>query len=333
MNDLAPSFGEIQQALLSPGDAFTEPTLRKACIDPRAASGGNAACFVARTPTVKRTAVVTYHETPSARAKERFSRLTKYLAKNPVPFFPPFVFLPNGLWVKSRWEKGGRYIPVTVMGFAPGVCLDEWIEQHLGDELALEALSNVFRIAHRELIRRGIAHRDLHPGNLLIAPGPRLTFVDFGPIFVAGELEHLTNAEIGIPAYQHPDLSKNQKPHYARNADSFSALVIYVSILALRADRSLWKTFHRPVESNLIFTEHDFKNPGATPLWEKLRVSRDRRVSALASRLSNFCQTPVELLPLDSLADPTIHSRPRLAFKRATERVGEWVRTFREKRA
>jgi hypothetical protein len=103
---------------------------------------------------------------------------------------------------------------------------------------------------------------------------------------------------VGHFNYQHPE--RIRSGYYQENADAFSALVIYLSLLALKTDPELWNTpRNTPHHSgeNLIFSANDFKNPGLTLLWNRLNKSPDAEVQRLTAVLENFCRQPVSAVP------------------------------------
>lgn len=99
--------------------------------------------------------------------------------------------------------------------------------------------------------------------------------------------------ELGHPNYQHPERLSNG--YYAANADAFSALVIYLSLLALRADPGLWSLYNSG--ENLLLKADDFTQPGQTPVWRSLQGSSDPDVRRLAADLAGFCQGSVANVP------------------------------------
>jgi hypothetical protein len=72
-------------------------------------------------------------------------------------------------------------------------------------------------------------------------------------------------AELGHQHYQHP---ARTPLHFSAELDNFSALVIYISFLALAERPELWTEFH---DENLIFTKKDFQAPGSSNLFAKLK--------------------------------------------------------------
>ena len=82
--------------------------------------------------------------------------------------------------------------------------------------------------------------------------------------------------------------------YYALNMDAFPALVIYLSLLALAVDNSLWQ-FHNG--RNLIFTAGDYLSPRETPLWKALDRISNQQIAPLLTALADMCNTPINNLP------------------------------------
>jgi hypothetical protein len=85
--------------------------------------------------------------------------------------------------------------------------------------------------------------------------------------------------EYGHPNYQHINRSDTD---WGPNVDTFSALVIALSLLALASDPSLARFM---TGENLLFTKPDFEAPGSAEIWRLLAASPDAEVADLAARL------------------------------------------------
>ena len=88
--------------------------------------------------------------------------------------------------------------------------------------------------------------------------------------------------EFGHPNYQHP-LHHN----WDRWLDTFSALVIYLSLVALGKDPGLWLALYN--SKNLLFAKTDFFPPFKTEAWKQLAALRDPQVDELARKLQECC--------------------------------------------
>ena len=62
--------------------------------------------------------------------------------------------------------------------------------------------------------------------------------------------------EKGHSNYQHP---MRDNRYFHDNMDNFSSVLIYLSLIAIASDPTLFTRFNNP--DNIIFTGKDFKNP------------------------------------------------------------------------
>lgn len=135
--------------------------------------------------------------------------------------------------------------------FCDGVSLDKWLERTptispINAAQAIRHLADAVQHAHS----RGVVHRDLKPGNVLLegvvlpAPGELngveeapfetrcLKIADFGLAKLASENESLTQqgAIVGTPAYMSPEQAKGE-PEVGPAADIYSLGVILFQLL------------------------------------------------------------------------------------------------------
>ena len=182
----------------------------------------------------------------------------------------------------------GKLYPVVEMDWAEGQPLHLWVEQHLQYPHELLRLAAIWLRAVKDLQARSMAHGDLSSDNCLVTWN-KLTLIDYDSFFIP-QLAGSNPGEAGNPHFQHPD----RKGYYALNMDAFPALVIYLSLLALAADKSLWE-FHNG--KNLIFTAEDYVAPRKTPLWRALARSPDKRIVPLLIALEDMCGSRIDVLP------------------------------------
>ena len=98
--------------------------------------------------------------------------------------------------------------------------------------------------------------------------------------------------ENGHINYQHPTTAGR---FFDRTLDRFSALVIYLSLIALEREPELWQKYH---DENLIFKRADFEAPGQSALWGDIK------------RLDGECRRLTEVLERACLGSPP--ARPYL---------------------
>ena len=110
----------------------------------------------------------------------------------------------------------------------------------------------------------------------------QLRLVDFDGVRIPQLAGQAPPTEFGHPNYQHP-----VRHVWDRWLDTFSALVIYLSLVALGKDPGLWLALYN--SKNLLFAKNDFFPPFKTEVWKQLAALRDPQVDELARRLRECC--------------------------------------------
>jgi hypothetical protein len=283
-----PQAREYRDAVQAPKVCFSSSKLKSAVIHPDlmgmplAAAGKSAIVFKA-TAGGKDVAIRCFTRASSSQQR-RYQELQKHLKST----FPSYM-------VKFRYRDqeilvAGTRHPLVEMDWVDGNPLDAWVAKHLHDgNLASQAES--WLAITGDMQRRGLAHGDIANDNCMVS-GSQLKLVDYDGCYVPG-LARQNPGEAGAQHFQHP----GRKGYYAANMDAFPSLVIYLSLLALHADPSLWR-FHR--DKNLIFQAADYRAPRTTPVWQELARSPDEKVVSLADTLAAMCRNGIgdlELLP------------------------------------
>lgn len=144
---------------------------------------------------------------------------------------------PNVVTVSDVLGVGG--MPALLMEFIDGPSLEDWLEEN---RVSVPAALAIFRgvlagvaCAHRA----GLIHRDLKPGNILLAPVdgkvvPKVA--DFGLAKVVGSSVHATRSatSLGTPHFMAPEQIRNAK-HVDQRADIFSlGCILYHLVCAVR---------------------------------------------------------------------------------------------------
>jgi len=176
--------------------------------------GGMGWVYLAREPPLKRLVAVKLlspYLRFDDRARLRFQREARAAA---------VLSHPNLVHVYRVGETGERRLPYIVMQYVEGLSLQVWMAQHgrAGERDARRILGSVasaLATAHA----RGLVHRDVKPGNILIESATGRAFVaDFGiaaaltPAAV-GEAASLTDssAPIGTPTYMSPEQALGER--------------------------------------------------------------------------------------------------------------------------
>jgi Metal binding domain of Ada len=214
--------------------------------------------------------------------EERYRALDAHLDAHRVPALPRFKYLPQGVLV------AGRRFPVLVMEWVAGPTLDVYLDEVVGRREVVEHLAAEWLRLVESLRAAGVAHGDLQHGNVIVERG-RLRLVDLDGAYVPA-LRGLHASEVGHQHYQHPARGAD---FFSPEVDNFSALVVYLSLLALAERPSLWAEHH---DENLLFTRADFADPAASELFRKVRETgpeQARLADALAAAAAGHpAETP-----------------------------------------
>lgn len=223
--------------------------------------------------------------------EERYRAIDAHLAAHSIAALPRFKYLPDGVLVS------GRRFPVLVMEWVEGPTLDVYLEGALGKPDVLRHLADEWLRLMISLRAAGIAHGDLQHGNIIVERG-RLRLVDLDGMFVPA-LEGMTASEVGHQHYQHPARDARL---FSRDVDNFSALVVYLSLVALAERPELWDAHH---DENLIFTRADFAAPASSALLARVReIGPEHARLAGALARAALAADPAAAPPLDELVAP-----------------------------
>jgi hypothetical protein len=110
----------------------------------------------------------------------------------------------------------------------------------------------------------------------------RLRLVDYDTIWIPAMQGSAPPSEAGHRNYEHPG-----DRVWGRWMDTFPALVIYLSLVALAKDPWLWLAFYNG--ENLLFVGADFFAPFETPIWSQLAVLHDPEIDKLTRCLQECC--------------------------------------------
>jgi hypothetical protein len=286
-----PSGAQYREALQNPSFCFQDPVLRGGTpvLDPlglpRPISGNFASVFNIAAHDGQRWAVKCF--THYAEDQERrYAAISHHLAQLSYPWQVSFQFLHSGILVQGKW------LPVLKMEWIQATDLLRFIEAHLWEPVVLAGLARRFADMVAELAAAGIAHGDLQHGNILVAPDGRLRLIDYDGMFVPG-LELLGANEKGHANYQSP-ARLNQ---WRADLDRFSAWVIYLSLVALTLDPTLWGRLRADGDECLLFRGDDYLDPASSQALLALQTSSNDQLRALASVVERLWSTDLQSLP------------------------------------
>ncbi len=276
-----PSALDYQDAMQSPPTSFQLVDLKAATVAldqhgfPRVASGNFASVYELSFQNRRWGIRCLLREQKNGR--RHYQVLSQYLGRLHIDSMVAFEYLENGILIKGHW------FPIIRMDWVSGVPLNQFIGLNKGRPDVLGGLADSFRDAVETLQQNHIAHGDLQHANILVEPGGELRFVDYDAMFLpafAGEL----CPELGHANFQHP---KRTPECYDQTLDNFSALTIYLSILAVAANGRLWDRYQNG--DNLLFSAEDFRRPAHSPVLHDLQSSPSDVVRELATQLEESC--------------------------------------------
>lgn len=258
-----PSARHFAEAVQCPAVCFTHPALREtlAAVDrlgmPLVTSGQFAYVFKLKAGNGQPAFAVRCFRSHLSDRAQRYQVIDAHLRAHAIPALPTFTYDANGILV-----SGKRY-PLLVMQWIDGPTLDVYLDEMMGRRDVLLHLADEWVRLIGTLRDAGVAHGDLQHGNIIVE-GARLRLVDLDGMFVPA-MAGWASSEVGHQHFQHP---ARDAQFFNRGLDNFSALVIYVSLLALAERPALWTEHH---DENIIFTKSDFLDPSASALFTKIK--------------------------------------------------------------
>jgi hypothetical protein len=284
-----PTHTDYQDAIQNPLICFAEDDLKAgtAACDmlglPRVTSG-NFASVYELTAAEKRFAVRCFVRQVMGQ-QGRYARLCEHLGKLKMPWLVDFNYYLKGIMVRGEW------FPIVKMDWVEGAPLNTWIEDNLNNPEKLRALAAQWRTLVNDMRKNHLAHGDYQHGNIMVTTKDELRLVDYDgmycPAFGKGR-----SPELGHANFQHP---RRLPEHYDDSIDNFSAIVIYMSLLALAEEPALWKDFY--TVDNLLLTSADYKNPQNSKAFARLQASKNPVVKQLAALVRNSSMRSIQDVP------------------------------------
>jgi hypothetical protein len=292
-----PTPQDYNEAVQNPRLTFADPELQMGCPEltqlglPRAITGNFASVYKFHCHQriwAVRCFLRSFHD-----YERRYAAISDHLSRLRLPYTVGFTFFRNGIKVRGQWY------PILKMEWVQGEPLNAFIANHLGDHRTLLSLARQWVDMVKALQQASIAHGDLQHGNVLVVHG-QLRLIDYDGMYVpalSGERSH----ELGHRNYQHPLRTESDFGPYL---DNFSAWVVYLSLIALAADPSLWEQFGGGDEC-LLFRREDFEEPEVSNVLRALQRHRDQRIqSAIALFKSLLYLAPRDVPSLDGQIPP-----------------------------
>lgn len=246
--------------------------------------------------------------------QRRYTAISRAVTESGLPYFVGFNYLAQGIKVGSQW------FPIVKMEWVSGEPLDSYIQRRLTAPAALAELADAWLDMTVALERAGIAHGDLQHGNVLVVNG-MIRLVDYDGMFVPS-LAGSRACEVGHRNYQHP---LRNADHFGAWLDHFSAWVVFVSLIGLAADSSLWRR-HKGGDDCLLFRREDFQSPERSAVLNDLISLPNGRARAAAAVFRSLVALPPDQIPVLNLgrASPP----PRVAATQGGA-LPSWIKDHR----
>ena len=277
-----PAAGDYYKAVQAPARVFTVPKLQAAefvwdSLGPTLARGSSAVVFQASVEGQPQ--ALRCYIRNDASSRDRYSALDAYLAANDLS---PYV--SGTTWLDGAIQVNRATWPVLTMDWIDGRTLNEYVDFLVASSnaAALTTLAAKWRALVGLLQSSEFAHGDLQHGNVMVDQDGRLRLVDFDGVWIPQLAGQSPPTEFGHPNYQRP-----LQHVWDRWLDTFSALVIYLSLVALGKDPALWLALYN--SKNLLFAKNDFFPPFKTEAWKQLAAMGDPQVDELVRRLQECC--------------------------------------------
>ena len=277
-----PAAGDYYKAVQAPARVFTVPKLQAAefvwdSLGPTLARGSSAVVFQASVEG--RPQALRCYIRNDASSRDRYSALDAYLATQDLS---PYV--SGTTWLDGAIQVNRATWPVLTMEWIDGRTLNEYVDFLVAasNAAALTTLAAKWRELVALLQNREFTHGDLQHGNIMVDQEGRLRLVDFDGVWIPQLAGQSPPTEFGHPNYQHP-----MQHVWGRWLDTFSAMVIYLSLVALGKDPALWLALYN--SKNLLFAKNDFFPPFKTEAWKQLAAMGDPQVNELVRRLQECC--------------------------------------------
>lgn len=194
--------------------------------------------------------------------KERFREISMYLTNKNLPYFADFIFDEKGLMVNGVAQDTIR------MEWVEAALFKDYIAANLHNGAALKKLAERFLKMCSDLRTNNISHGDLQHGNILVDTSGNIKLVDYDSICIPS-LEGQDGIVAGLKGFQHPSRMNGNKA--SLKADYFSELIIYLSLLAIIAKKSLWDEYQVQDSAYMLFNETDLEDLERSKIYKELK--------------------------------------------------------------
>lgn len=208
-------------------------------------------------------------------------------------------FLDYNYYNDAILIDGKRY-PMTVMEWCKGKPLKEYINCNLQNKKKLGILADNFLKLFHFMHKHGISHGDLQHGNIMVDDKGHIKLIDYDSLYFPTPFFSKRQEIVkGYESYQHP--CRNANKYMGPKVDYFSELILYISILAIRENPSLWTEYNvLDNDGAMLFAKTDFLNINESRLFKELG-SASKQIKTLLDVLVDYLKQKdiLNLKPFD----------------------------------
>lgn len=256
-----PTAKAYDMALLDRATAFTDPAIKQGKLTAdafgpiRFNGAGKYVCVY----QVSDWFVRCFTETAPPDLRERYRAIAAFVNNNctTMPFLLEQTWVEHGVRVEDRvvpFLKVPRVLNSQTLGF--------FLEEHYQDSALVAEIARAFLAMVKQLEEAQVAHGDLDITNILVIDDGRtrtLKLIDYDGMYVPAMSQlRLKPIDLGHVHFQHPRTERIRT--FGPQMDRFSAVVLYLSLIAIAASSSVWENCGANDTERLVFNETDYLN-------------------------------------------------------------------------
>jgi serine/threonine protein kinase len=230
----------------------------------------------------QRKAIKIWYNQENKGKKEKYEAI-KGLYNNPeLPYFSNCEYLSNAVSINNITQD------VLLMDWVGRQNIKEYIIANIHEPQKLQRLAEKILELHKDLNRNGIAHGHLNSSNIYIDTKNELQLIDYDTLFIEG-ITPSEKTATSYPDYVHP--SQKRVTIINKQADYFSALILYLGVKTLAENPSLWGRFLMGSREGFIFSQADFADISGSSAYADIKKMEDPLLNKLLSIVEFYCGT------------------------------------------
>lgn len=311
---------KVQNPELKQGkvEMVTIPTSMGTIERPWGIEGGFAVVYKFRRKSGSFCALRCFRVPMSSDTQFRYERIGPYFQTHLREITAGFKYYDAAIVVKEQGKPQNQAYPVIEMDWVDGVTLVDKIHElcRMGDRATLKNLAEQWLHIVRTMQNARIAHGDLAGVNVMVRVDGKMVLVDYDGVYIP-EFAGFAQVLLGQDDFQHPQMSKRA---FHEHMDAFSALVMYIALIALSIKPELWEKYAKIgldgklLDVNMLFRRQDYLDPQQSPLFRELEQLGDQRLSTMLQELKRACLEPINDVRFPfTLVDPAYEQKQALA--------------------